>query len=96
MKNDKFEAKAKGVTYVVRVSKCGPSPSTQTAEERNVLINVPLPFRREIVAGVFFGFGQARPEVKNFKLPPWCRPTPDNIEEIALDIVNGEYEEVSS
>lgn len=94
MKDEKFEAKAKGVTYVVRVSKCGPSPSTQTTEERNVLINVPLPLGREVVAGVLFG--GKYPSAKRFKLPPWCRPTPDNIEEIALDIVNREYEEVAS
>lgn len=96
MKDEKFEAQAKGVTYIVHISKCGPSPSTQTTEARKLLINVPLPFVREMVAGVFFGFGQAHPEVKNFKLPPWCRPSPDNIEEIALDIVNGKYEEVAS
>ena len=87
MKDEKFEAQAKGVTYIVQVSKCAPSPSTQTADVRNLLI-------REVVAGVLFG--GKNPCAKRFKLPPWCRPTPDNIEEIALDIVNGEYEEVSS
>lgn len=94
MKDEKFEVQAKGVTYIVQVSKCAPRPSTQTAEERKLLINVPLPLGREVVAGVLFG--GKNPSAKRFKLPPWCRPTPDNIEEIALDIVNGEYEEVSS
>ena len=94
MKDEKFEAQAKGVTYIVHISKCGPSPSTQTADERNLLINVPLPLGREVVAGVLFG--GKNPGAKRFKLPPWCQPTPLNIEEIALDIVNGKYEEVAS
>lgn len=94
MKDEKFEAQAKGVTYIVQVSKCAPSPSTQTADVRNLLINVPLPLVREVVAGVLFG--GKNPSAKRFKLPPWCRPTLDNIEEIALDIVNDKYEEVDS
>ena len=32
MKDEKFEAQARGVTYIVQVSKCAPSPSTQTAD----------------------------------------------------------------